>query len=338
MNILYLSDNNYAPFLGVSLTSLLINNTELEDISIYIINDGISSENLLKLTSLVNEYGRSIYYLDMSEGLAQLKKLNVPKYRNSYTTYLKLFAFDSLPDTVQRIVFLDSDTVVIDTLKDLEYFDMQNCTIAAVRDCLSNYYKRMLGADEETPWYNMGVMLVDLNAWRHKKYTEKIIGLLTVNPYYVAVDQDILNLCANNDIATLHPKYNYTPHLHVYSYRHLEHYFGVNQKVFYSADTVKDANENPRIVHFERFVGSSAWDKNSIHPFKYYFLQYLRDSKWNDYIEKNRVLPIIIIIEQLIYRYLPESVFLFCFKYGYSKYFKNTLLKMRREKSQNVKF
>lgn len=42
MNVMYAADDNYAEIMGVSILSLLKNNTEISNINIYIVEDGIS--------------------------------------------------------------------------------------------------------------------------------------------------------------------------------------------------------------------------------------------------------------------------------------------------------
>ena len=48
LNILYQCDDNYAPYTGVSMSSLFRRNKNIEEINIYILDDGISEENKKK--------------------------------------------------------------------------------------------------------------------------------------------------------------------------------------------------------------------------------------------------------------------------------------------------
>ena len=90
MNVMYLSDNNYAIYMGVSICSLFENNKMLDEINVYIIDDNISSDNKKRLEELAERYGRNIYFMDCKVGIDKLQKLGAPKYRGSYTTYLKI--------------------------------------------------------------------------------------------------------------------------------------------------------------------------------------------------------------------------------------------------------
>lgn len=52
LNILYATDENYAMYTGISLYSLLENNTNIEHIKIHILDNGILNDSRLKLNIL----------------------------------------------------------------------------------------------------------------------------------------------------------------------------------------------------------------------------------------------------------------------------------------------
>lgn len=49
MNIIYASNDNYAQYLGISMLSLMENNRDMEEIVIYVLDQGIGPENKNKL-------------------------------------------------------------------------------------------------------------------------------------------------------------------------------------------------------------------------------------------------------------------------------------------------
>ena len=55
LNVLYQSNDTFAPYLGTSLQSLLANNTALEELNVYLVNIDISQENIEKLKKLFPE-------------------------------------------------------------------------------------------------------------------------------------------------------------------------------------------------------------------------------------------------------------------------------------------
>ena len=53
--VMYAADENYAPYLGVSLFSLFENNKSISEITVYAVLDGVSEENKNRLTQIFNE-------------------------------------------------------------------------------------------------------------------------------------------------------------------------------------------------------------------------------------------------------------------------------------------
>lgn len=49
VNILYASDDNYAPIAGVSMTSLFENNQGIEELRVWYIVDQVSQDNIDRL-------------------------------------------------------------------------------------------------------------------------------------------------------------------------------------------------------------------------------------------------------------------------------------------------
>lgn len=327
LNVLYLSDNNYAVFAGVSILSLFINNHTIDKFHVYVIDDSISNENKEKLLEVGKNYGHDIIFLDMTEGINTLKAKKIPQYRNSYTTYLKLFAFGLLPDEVKRIFFIDSDTIVVGDLGEMIDFDMHGCTIGAVRDGLCHKYKVALGFPPDDSWFNMGIMLVDVDLWKKTGAERKIFEQLEKRKAYIAVDQDLLNITQHGNIATLHPRYNATPHHFVYSEKAFRKAF--KQGGFYEdLKVMEEAQKHPVIRHFERFVGQSAWQKNTVHPYAPLFDKYLDVSPWKDYVKKAGNPTLTAKIELLLYKILPHDLFVYVFAAGFNHYLLSTNKKM----------
>lgn len=320
VNVLYLTDNNYAAFAGVSITSLFENNREIENLTVYLIDDEIALENKKKFQELAALYNRTIIFLDLSQGIRKLEEINAPKYRNSYTTYLKLFAFNLLPADVHKIFFIDSDTVVIGKIAPLWTFDMNGTAVAAVRDGLTHEYKMSFGYNYDDSWFNMGIMLVDVDQWREQSCETRIMEQMKKRCAYTSVDQDLLNITLHAQIQTLPPQYNVTPHHFVYPYDSFMRWF--KQGGFYSKEQMDNALQQPVVYHFERFIGESPWHRNNVHPYTMLFDQYLELSPWKDYLKKSASTNYILKIEKILYRLLPNGFFLPIFSIAYKRYFK----------------
>ena len=66
MNVAFSSDNNYAPYLAVSILSVLKNNSESE-ICFYILDFGIDNSNKEIITNIVCNHGKSIKFISVDK-------------------------------------------------------------------------------------------------------------------------------------------------------------------------------------------------------------------------------------------------------------------------------
>lgn len=332
--VMYLSDNNYAPYAGISITSLFEKNKDADGIEVFVIDDNISEENKEKYLLTANKYNRKINFMDLRPAIKRLKELGAPSYRNSYTTYLKLFAFNLLPDYVHKILFIDSDTIVNGDLTDSMKIDMGESIVGAVKDGTCEVYKIALGYAKKDSWYNMGVMLVNVDKWKHENCEEKIITQFKIRNSYVAVDQDLLNITQHNNIYTLPIKYNITPHVVVYSYETIEKC--MPQENYYSKEEVTNGKLDARIIHFERFIGESPWDRFNVHPFRKYYREYKAKSLWSDIKDSKRKKSFTMRIEKALYIILNKNTFFKIWAKQFEKYLIDSNNRMKQEKIDNI--
>ncbi len=320
INVLYLSDNNYAVFLGVSIVSLFENNKSIPALCVYVIDDAIAVENKKKLLSIAQKYKRQLIFLDISEGIRKLKELHVPLYRGSYTTYLKLFTFALLPDYVHRILFIDTDTVVVGDVSGILQIEMDGNPVSAVMDNLCAPDKKCLGYSEKDLWFNMGVMLVDVDMWKRMDCEQIMIDTMKKRCAYVAVDQNLLNIGLRGHISILSPAYNMTQHHQVYSYEAFLKLFP--QESFYSENVMEEAKQHPIVYHFERFIGESPWHKDNVTFYSDEFDKYLAMTPWKDYEKKPANASMVLKVEKVLYKLLPHDLFLYIYAVAMNMYVK----------------
>ena len=149
LNVLYQTDDNYAPIAGVSMTSLFETNQHLDEINIYLLDAGISQENLEKYHALCQQYGRSIHIIDSKPIEEKIKSYGVGTFRNVYTVYLTMFVMNDLELKTDRIFKLDADTIIKGPLDEICTFDFAGNYLAATFDCTLNTYKPMVGLTED---------------------------------------------------------------------------------------------------------------------------------------------------------------------------------------------
>ena len=317
LNVLYQFNEKYAPYAGVSITSLLINNKAIDEITVYALTERVTNESRKKLQMTAERYQREIVFIDTEELVVNMQKLGMPKYRNSYAANMKMFISMFLDKSVERLLYIDSDTIINSDLGELLAFNMQNNPIAMVLDSLGQRHKRRIGLNSEELYFNTGVILFDIKTWNEKKCTERIVNhVKNVRTHYMAPDQDLINIVMRGEIIKLDMSYNVQPIHLVYNPTLYYYFFG--KKYYYTKSEIKTATTHPKILHFFRFLGEFPWHKDSMHPDVLIFDEYLKKSLWKDYqkkpTEKN---GIIFRVERWIYCKFPQILFLLIFKLNY---------------------
>lgn len=317
IGILYQCDNNYAPFVGVSMTSLFINN-EAVDMVVYIMDDGISQENWDKYNTLANKYGRTVKKIDTTDITKFVSNLNMPKYRGGYTTYFKLFIESVLDEDIDRLLYVDGDTLFLNNISELCDIDMQDYPLAMVMDSIIMDYNKRYYDMVDVPYYNAGMILYNLRVWKEEKWSDVIVNhVTTVRADYPTHDQDIINIVFKDKIMTLNPKFNFEPLHYILS---AEDYLKiVERKVYYSKLQLEEAKTQPVILHFFRFLGEFPWNKDNNHPYRHIYEEYCDKSLWSESgkeIKRDRKL--IFKVETFIYLHFSKKIFtrlFFAFKH-----------------------
>ncbi|CAN6176440.1 unnamed protein product [Urochloa humidicola] len=100
--------------------------------------------------------------------------------------YARIYLADTLPADVRRVIYLDSDVVVVDDVRKLWSVDLEDHVVAAPEYCHANFTKYFTDAfwsDTELRdtfrgrrpcYFNTGVMVMDVAKWRLGGYTRRV--------------------------------------------------------------------------------------------------------------------------------------------------------------------
>jgi lipopolysaccharide biosynthesis glycosyltransferase len=132
-------------------------------------------------------------------------------------TYYRLFLESAFDGAVDRVVYLDADLVVLGDLSELASVDLGGKTVGAVMD----FAIRRWGGPRTCPalksqvqhaersYFNAGVLVIDLDAWRRKRVRDSAIRFLFENQGRIRCwDQDALNHALGGDWCALDPRWN----------------------------------------------------------------------------------------------------------------------------------
>lgn len=281
MNILFSSDDNYAQHLGVAMFSLLKNNQQSETIRVFVVNNHISEENIQKLHTIANSFSNcrlSFLSFEDWKPLLQLKMA----WPISISAYARLFVAEMLPLELDRILYLDCDMVVLSDLSDLWNFDLQGNCLGAVQDQVFPRIKTAVGLDSIIPYFNSGLLLIDLHQWRHLKIGAKCIQFINQHEGKVIHhDQGVLNGVLSNQWICLPLRYNVMTIHYFFSQKRIVRYFKDYCR-FYNSDEIEMAKENPSIIHFTPSFTPHPWEKGCKHPKCSIYLESLEETPWKN--------------------------------------------------------
>ena len=283
MNILYGANENYVRYLAASLISLLENNRDFESIKIFILSFGISKESKEKLTRQVKDYDREIVFLELSD-LKNRFDYNIDTGSYDISVMGRLFMGLMLPQDIKRVIYLDCDTIICSSLKKLWNYNLRGKALGAVLEpTIDKQLKVDIGTYIDAPYFNSGVLLIDLSAYRKKKFLERILAYQeSINDVSLFADQDAINGALRWEIRILPPTYNFFTNYRYWSYNAL-----VEQDRIYSLIPRKDfekAKKNPTIIHFAG--DERPWRKGNFNPYRKKYEKYNSFSAWGDYTKE----------------------------------------------------
>ncbi len=272
IHIAFASDDNYSRYLGVCIASILISAESNDSFAFYVIDNGISEQNKKRLAELQTFRPHELFFL--KPDVERFQRLPKCLYWG-INTYLRLLLPEELPE-LDRILYLDCDMVVTDSLRELWREDL--CGKAA--GVVENYDDRTRGKERCAPrlgldfYFNAGMLLLDLKRIREKKLFSEVFQWCASNTDNLKFpDQDGLNLVLKDEIVKLPSRWN------------------IQINPYVQIEELEDEEKRARvrecrgIVHFITSLKPDAYEFPPSRP-KKVFLDVVDKTSWRDCLEK----------------------------------------------------
>ena len=199
--IFFAVDNDYVPFLAVALQSMIENSSKKNTYVIKVLYTDITKEN----QAIIKKYEQenfSIEFVDLNYYIEEIKEKLYTRDYYSKTTYFRLFIPELYPQ-YDKVLYLDSDIVILDDIANLYNIDIGDNLIAAAPDdvittieVFQNYVEKVVGVNSSDRYFNAGILVMNLDELRKFNFQEKFLYSLSMIRFSVAQDQDYLNrLC-----------------------------------------------------------------------------------------------------------------------------------------------
>lgn len=179
-----------------TLISIIDNTTNLESLYFSIISDyiGDSNKNLIKY--IEKEYNTNINIIEISD--TEYENINLWKYWK-YILY-RLDLVNHID--ADKILYLDSDTIVFWNIRELYNTDIWENIIWAIKQEKPKEFPL------DIEYFNSWVLLINKNKWLKFDTKNKVIKKLKENWHYWWPDQDALNFVLKDNWCKLEKNWN----------------------------------------------------------------------------------------------------------------------------------
>lgn len=268
MNIVCAVDNNYLRHCAALLHSLYEENPG-QDLAVYVIHGDLDPGERAKFIGFLGQFLPSVSLLQADASV--LAGFPVSGHI-TVSTYFRLLLPVLLPAGLQRVLFIDSDAIVTDSLTELWQTPLQGKALAAVpehrRSCADHGY--VFG-----DYFNAGMMVVDLDVWRQARLIERGRVFAQAHPDRLRHwDQDVLNHVFAGQWLAVGDRWNACPHLYG-----LTGGYDLSRDKLTSAEL--DAIDRPAIVHYAGPGTVKPWHYRCPHPWKDSYRRHYALTPWS---------------------------------------------------------
>ena len=173
----------------------LFSNSADSDTEVYMLHSGMPSEKIIELQELCSHFGANLNPIVIDKKLFE----NAPSNkRYPKEMYYRLLSPLVLPDTLSRVLYLDPDILIINSLKNLWKINLGEKTFAAashtgLTTMMNDVNSARLKIENE--YFNTGVMLIDLNKARKIVKKEDVFDCVRKREKDLLLpDQDVFNV------------------------------------------------------------------------------------------------------------------------------------------------
>jgi lipopolysaccharide biosynthesis glycosyltransferase len=162
------TDERYLPYTAAMVRSLADHRDPGTDVELTVMTAGVSKEYRARLESVADGLTLRWVVIDVDSYDRWGGKVHPATLTPHYFRCLLPHVF---PPTVERVLYLDADTLVLDDLRPLWEWGLRGNPVAAAGDLMSVVadaidHWQEIGLDPEAPYFNSGVMVIDLALWR----------------------------------------------------------------------------------------------------------------------------------------------------------------------------
>lgn len=249
LNICLTPDNKYVKPCIATMQSICIQNCDSAKVKFHILEGGLTDSNIEQMRKIIGYHkNANIRFIRVDD-----KQFSEFYTSNWGTAATYRFKIGQLLTDLDRVLYIDSDTIIKGSLEELYFTDLKNNVMAMVPDIWSDKQLKRF-PNKKQPYFNTGVCLINLKKWRDEKID---IQLIEYHRAHLSEcffpDQDPINAVLDSRIYELDYKYNFCWHWD------RNDYFLKNGE-----QSINDAV----IVHY---IFNKPWWSTCIHPYANFY-------------------------------------------------------------------
>ncbi len=290
--VILAADDNFAMPLAVTIRSALEHLAADRKLRIYVLDGGIRDATKERL---LRSWPAGRYKIEwVTVDTSALEGLPPFSGHINEVSYYRMLVPKLLPMDVRRVIYLDSDLVICTDLGRLWDHKLSGSLCLAVQDCAAPYLDssqvlpnfelcraylgsarpvpnfRQLRLEPDAAYFNAGVLLIDLAAWREADLTTQLLTCLEQNRRHLQWwDQYALNVVLAGRWGQLDIRWNQGSHAF--------HYPTWEQSPF-DRQTYELLRDEPYIVHFT--TRYKPWRPLCRNPYRAKFFEYVDRTDW----------------------------------------------------------
>ena len=286
--VCYAASDLFAEPAGISIVSLLENVKKSIIEEIFLLDYGLSEESISRFRGIEKAYGVKISLIRSKEIIeSERDSLGLSDFSGSMATYSRAFIDLIIPEYVDKLLYIDADTIVDDDVSDVFNIELNECVMAGTvginqyaptqtKDVWNNPELQLI--NHNSTYYACGVVLYSLNNWRKRDCRSMICSACTRISKYPYADQTLINNAIPEKlIYRLPAKYN--SWLHELPICCAREELSRGGKL--SEEDIIDAISHP-IIHHYKGEYYRPWYYESLSRANDVFLKYKSISPWKD--------------------------------------------------------
>lgn len=203
--IYMVTNTDMVAYTATTMASVLY--TTKSNIDFYVVDCGLSDWDKNTLLTLKDKFSNLNFIKFYPVDLKQFEGLQT-WYFGTLDAWAALLMPDMLPDNIEKVLHIESDTILLDDVAKLYNEDLEDYVMGATID-IAKTFEENSKLKFDRKYFNLGYMLVNCKKWREEQITKKAIELgKEYGKAFVCLHQDALNMLLQGEFKSLPNRYN----------------------------------------------------------------------------------------------------------------------------------